>query len=195
MNPSARRVRATDGNSLKIMKKLITIAIACSLVSPAFAQSPATAPPLSAALLCAKGQAAEKAGDPDSAKEFYTQALKLEPNNPNARYSLGQLKIHSAEIAARGREAKFGSVMVPLFQMDAVPLKEALDALAASMEKQSKGEVTPNFVVQDTKQILADRKITLNLKNMPSKAVMKYVLDQAGAKVKYDEHAVVVTPL
>lgn len=176
------------------MKKLITIAFVCTLVSPAFAQSPVTTPPATAAVLCAKGQAAEKAGDPDSAKEFYAQALKLEPNNPNARYSMGQLKIHSAEIAARGREAKFGSVMVPLFQMDGASLQEALDALGGSIEKQSKGEVTPNFIIQDPKLVLADRKITLNLKNMPSKAVMKYVMDQASARVRYDEHAVVVSP-
>ncbi len=29
---------------------------------------------------------------------------------------------------------------------------------------------------------------------MPSKGVMKYLLDQADAKARYDEHAVVVTP-
>lgn len=176
------------------MKNLTIIAVAFSLVSPVVAQAPTPAPPVTAALLLAKGQDAEKAGDPDSAKDFYVQALKLEPNNPNARYSLGQLKIHSAEIATRGREAKFGSVMIPQYQLDDVTLQEALDSLSTAIEKQSKNEVVPNFVVQDSKQVLATRKITLNLKNMPSKAVMKYVMDQAGAKARYEEHAVVVTP-
>jgi hypothetical protein len=29
---------------------------------------------------------------------------------------------------------------------------------------------------------------------MPSRAVMKYILDQSGAKARYDEHAIVIVP-
>jgi hypothetical protein len=49
-------------------------------------------------------------------------------------------------------------------------------------------------VIEDPKGLFADRKITLNLKNMPARAVMKYITDQTGAKVRYDEHAVVIAP-
>jgi tetratricopeptide (TPR) repeat protein len=170
------------------MSKTITFVVACTLVSQALAQTPAQ----QADAFYQKGLAAEKAGDPVAAKGFYTQALKADPKNPNAIYSLGQLKLNSASIAAKGREAKFGAVMIPAFQTDEASLKESLEALSVIVEKQSNNEVTPNFVVDDPKGVLADKKITLNLKNMPAQAVMKYLLDQTGAKVRYDEHAVVI---
>jgi tetratricopeptide (TPR) repeat protein len=176
--------------SSKPMSKIIPLLIAGTLVSQAFAQSPAQ----QSEALYKQGQAAEKAGDPATAQELYANALRTNPKNANARYSIGQLKINSATIAAKGREAKFGSVMIPVYQLDAASLQEALEGLSLIIEKQSKEEVTPNFVIEDPKNLLADRKITLNLKNMPARAVMKYLTDQTGAKVRYDEHAVVIAP-
>ncbi|MES2440533.1 MAG: hypothetical protein V4584_15815 [Verrucomicrobiota bacterium] len=170
------------------MSKIITLVVACTLVSQALAQSPAQ----SAEALYQKGRAAEKAGDPVAAGDFYKNALKTDPLHANARYSIGQLKINSASIAAKGREEKFGAVMIPAFQLDQATLQEAIDALGLIISKQSKEEVTPNFVIEDPKKVLADQKITLNLKNMPTKAVMKYLTDQTGTKVRYDEHAVVI---
>ena len=82
--------------------------------------------------------------------------------------------------------------MIPVFQLDQATLQEAIDALGTIIIKQSKDEVTPNFVIEDPKKVLADQKISLNLKNMPAKAVMKYLTDQTGTKVRYDEHAVVI---
>lgn len=172
------------------MSKILTFVVACTLVSPAFAQAPAAAP--SAESLYKKGQAAEQAGDPIAANNYYRSALKADPNNANVRYSLGQLKLNSESIAVKGREAKFGSVMIPLFQLDQATLQEALDALGVMIEKESKSEVTPNFVVEDPKKLLAAQKISLNLKNTPARGVLKYLLDQTNAKARYDEHAVVI---
>lgn len=190
LNPADERVSGEVGQTHIPMSKIITFVVACTLVSQVLAQSPA----LVAESLYQKGLAAEKAGDPAAAKGFYTDALKADPKNPNARYSLGQLKLTSGSIAAKGREAKFGAVAIPVIQLDGATLKESLDALGAIIEKQSKEEVTPNFVIEDPKGLLADRKISLSLKNMPAQAVMKYLLDQTGAKVRYDEHAIVVSP-
>lgn len=170
------------------MSKIVTFVVACTLVSPAFAQTPAP----TADSLYKQGQAAEKAGDPVAANEFYKNALKADPTNANVRYSIGQLKLNSPAIAAKGREAKFGAVMIPVFQLDQATLQEALDALSLIIEKQSKNEVIPNFVVEDPKKLLATQKISLNLKNTPSRGVLKYLLDQTNAKVRYDEHAVVI---
>ena len=172
------------------MSKIIPFVVACALVSQVLAQTPAN----QADSLYQKGLAAEKAGDPAAARGFYTQALKADPKNANAIYSLGQLKLNSGSIAAKGREAKFGAVMIPVYQLDQATLKESLDALGLIVEKQSNNEVTPNFVIEDPKGLLTDKKISLNLKNMPSQAVLKYLLDQTGAKVRYDEHAVVIAP-
>lgn len=172
------------------MKKTLTLAVAFALVSPALAQAPAR----QAEALYQKGLTAEKAGDPAAARNFYTEALKLDPKNPNATYSLGQLKLTAPGIATKGREAKFGALVVPVFQLDQATLQEALTGLGVIVEKESKGEVTPNFVIEDPKGQLTTQKISLNLKNMPAKAVLKYLTDQTGAKVRYDQHAVVISP-
>ena len=104
------------------------------------------------------------------------------------------MKLTAPAIASKGREAKFGAVVIPVFQLDQATLQEALTGLGLIIEKESKGEVTPNFVIEDPKAVLASQKISLNLKNMPAKAVLKYLTDQTGGKVRYDGHAVVISP-
>ena len=176
------------------MTKILSLIVASALVSQAFAQAPAQTPAQQAEANYRKGLAAEKAGDPTTAQQAYTDALKANPKHANARYSLGQLKLNSGAIAAKGREAKFGAVMIPEFKLDGATLQESLAALQIIVEKQSKDQVTPNFVIEDPKNQLAAAKITLSLKAMPAKAVMQYLMQQAGAKARYDEHAVVIAP-
>jgi tetratricopeptide (TPR) repeat protein len=141
-----------------------------------------------------QGIAAEKAGDPETAKEAFNQALALNPNHAHARYRLGQVRVNAGAIAARGREAKFGEVMIPKIEVDGATLQETIDLLAIVVERESKGKVTPNFVMQDPTGKLSDAKITLKLNNVPARAVMHYMTTQAGAKVKFEEHAIVVSP-
>lgn len=171
------------------MKKILTFATVCILTVQSHAETPAQ----QAVAYYQKGQQAEKAGNPAAAQQAYIQALKLDPKNADARYSLGQLKLNAGAIAAKGREDKIGSVVLPLYQLQDASLQEALTALQLGIEKQSKDEVTPNFVIDDPGKKLADQKISLNLKNMPARELIKYVLDQVGAKARYDEHAVVVS--
>jgi len=141
-----------------------------------------------------KGIAAEKAGDVAAARAAYTQALQLNPGLANCRYRLTQLQIDAPSIAAKGREAKFSKVMVPALQLENATLQEAIDGLSLIIEKEAKGQLAANFVIQDPGKKLAAAKITLNLKNLPASAVMSYLMTQANAKVRYDEHAVVIEP-
>jgi tetratricopeptide (TPR) repeat protein len=166
------------------------LAILVATVLPLSAQTAAN----QAEKLYRHGQAAEKAGDPEAARKAYTAALQANPRHAHARYSLGQLKLNAGSIAARGREAKFGAVVVPEYKLDEASLSEALAALQQIVQTESKGEVTPNFIVQDPKNALAEAKITLVLQKVPAKAVLQYVLDQTGAKARHDEHAIVITP-
>lgn len=170
------------------MSKILTFVVACTLVSQAMAQSPAP----TAESLYQQGLAAEKSFDPVAAENHYRSALKIDPNHANARYSLGQLKLNSAAMVTKAREAKFGAVIIPVFQLDQATLQEAIEALGTKIEKESKGEVVPNFVIEDPKGAISTQKISLNLKAMPARGVLKYLLDQVGAKVRYDEHAIVV---
>lgn len=171
-------------------RMLVPLLLATALISPLSAETPSQR----AELLYRQGQAAEKAGDPEAARKAYTGALQADPKHAHARYSLGQLKITGPALAAKGREAKFGAVIVPEFKVDEAPLKDSLDALQLIVEKQSNGEVTPNFILQDPKGVLSGAKITLVLKNTPAKGVLKYLLEQVGAKARHDEHAIVITP-
>lgn len=172
------------------MNTSLSLLFAGAMVTGSFAESPSQ----QADAFYQKGQAAEKSGDPSAAQKYYTSALKADPNNANVRYSLGQLKIHSASIAAKGREEKFGAVMIPVFQLSEATLAESLEALSVIVAKESKNTVTPNLVIQDPKGLLIHTKISLNLKNMPATGVLKYLLDQSKAKVRYDDYAMVVTP-
>lgn len=176
------------------MKKILSLAIAAAFATHASGQAPTQTTSQKAQGYYLQGLAAEKAGDPDAARKAYNVALKLHPNHANARFSLGQLKINSASIAAKGRESKFGEVMIPEFRLDGASLQDALDALGIIVGKQSKDQVTPNFIIEDPKKELESAKISLNLKSMPSRAVLKYLLDQSGAKARYDEHAIVILP-
>ena len=174
--------------------RVAALAIALACVAPLSAQNNAPTAAQRADLLYRQGQAAEQAGDPDAARKAYIDALQVNPNHAHARYSLGQLKLNAARIAAKGREVKFGDVVVPEFKLDEATLAEALEALQLIVEKESNGEVAPNFIVHDPQRALADVKITLVLRKVPARAVLQYVLDQARAKARHDEHAIVISP-
>lgn len=169
--------------------------VAAALAAQVSAQTPASNPAQQAEVLYRQGLAAEKAGDPIAAQNAYMGALKANPKHANAQYSLGQLKISWASVATKGREAKFGAILIPEFRLDAATLQEALDALQSFVEKQSKNTVVPNFIIQDPQHQLTGIKISLNLKSMPSKGVLQYLMEQAGAKARFDEHAIVITPI
>lgn len=194
LHPDDADVSSAVGKSRNPMKTIASILIAAACVTQAIAQTAKPTPAQSAEAFYRQGLAAEKAGDPDSARTAYTAALKTNPSHANARFRLGELKLHGASIAAKGREAKFGAVIIPEFKLDGATLQESLDALGIIVAKQSKEQVSPNFIVQDAQNQLSAAKITLNLKSMPARAVMQYLLDQSGAKARYDEHAIVIVP-
>lgn len=158
----------------------------------AVAQSPASSAS-SAETEYRKGAAAEKAGNPDAARQAYTRALQLDPRHAHARYSLGQLKINAGAIAAKGREVQFAALPVADYRVSDLTLKEALAVLAQRIESTGK-EVAPNFIIADPSRKLDAARITLSLKNVPAGGILRHILSQAGAKERYDEHAIVLSP-
>ena len=192
LHPNASRVRYGIVKTPTFLLLVIPLAIAATLVFQASAET--ASPAQQAEALYRQGVAAEGAGDPAAAKKAYQAALQANPRHANATYALGQLKINYTKVAAKGREAKFATVMVPEFKLDQATLKESLDALQLIVEQQSNEEVTPNFMIQDPNNALTEAKITLVLKNTPAKGVLQYVLEMAKAKARYDEYAIVILP-
>lgn len=177
---------------LNVMKTCITIlSVGFLALQPnAIAAEPKAAAPASA---YQQGMSAVAAGDPVTAEACFTRALQQDPNNANARYQLLETRKNAATIAAKGRAAKFGAVVVPKVQFDSASLEDSLAALGTLVTKASKDQVSPNFILEDPKKTLASKTISISLTNIPAKAALEYILTQAGAKARFDEHAIVVT--
>lgn len=140
------------------------------------------------------GLIAMNQGDVAKARQAFTEALQLNPGHANARYQLGQLKLNSAQIAGKGHEQQLAKIVVPQISLDGASLEEALEALTAIVTRESKQQVTPNFVVQDSAAAFKSRKINLQLRGVPANKVLEFILSQAGGTAKYEEHAVVIKP-
>jgi len=140
-----------------------------------------------------QGRRAESAGDPGKALQSYRAALQLNPNHANARYRLGEVKANSEDIKLGAVRTKIEEVTIPTYQIDGATIHEALEVLSLAMEKQSEGKITANFVVQDPKNSLESSKLSLQLKNVPVKAILKYITTQTNTQIRYDEYAVVIS--
>jgi tetratricopeptide (TPR) repeat protein len=142
-----------------------------------------------------KGLNLEKSGNPSAALTAYNAALRLNPQHANARYRAGQVKINAAAIQSSATEAKIGSVIIPTYQIEDATISEAISLLGLAIEKASNQEITPNLIVSDPNQKLTTRKITIQLKNVPVKAILDCIHNQAATKARFDTHAIVITPL
>ncbi|MEP2775740.1 MAG: tetratricopeptide repeat protein [Luteolibacter sp.] len=173
------------------MKTLIALIVVAFALPTAYAQSAGQ----QAESYYQKGIAAEKSGDPDAALEAYNAALKLNPQHANARYRAGQVKIHADSIKAKGTEAEIGAVVIPVYQLEDATVQESIDVLSLAMNEATEGKIAPNFIIEDPSNKLADKRVTLKLKNIPVSALLGYIHGIAGTKARFDEHAVVITPL
>lgn len=170
--------------------RILTLFLAAATV-PAFAQT--------ADEFYRRGMEAVSRGDADAARASFSEALRLRPDHPYARYQLGQLRGQTAHLTAKRREAQLAAVTLPNVDFRDVGLSEALAALGLMIEQQTKkGEddagFSPNFMVQDPSGQLAERPVSLQLKGIPAKAALDYLLQQTGSTARFDEHAIVIRP-
>lgn len=171
------------------MKTLIVLAALAITAPDALAENAAR----KAEQYYLKGLAAEKAGDPALAIAAYKAALELHPGHANARFRAGQMKIGASAIKSSATEAKVGGVVIPAYQIEDATVAEAVAALGLAIEKASENSVIPNFVIQDPQGKLADKRITMQLKGVPAKAILDYIHSQGGTRARFDEHAVVIS--
>lgn len=168
------------------MNKLI---LALALLAPL----PASAD--NAAEIYKQGMIALDQGNVKAADAAFREVLRLRPGNANARYQLSELQRNQSSVAARARIKKMEEYELAQITFDKLSLSEALEALTVLVEKKSGEKFSPNFMIQDPSNQLGDSKVTLSVKNVPAKAALTMVLQQAGAVAKYEEHAIVVKPV
>lgn len=168
------------------MNKLI-LAVALMAALPAYADK--------AGDIYKQGMIALDQGNVKAADAAFREVLRLQPGNANARYQLGELQRNQGSVAARARIKKMGEYQLAEINFDDVSLSEALEALTMLVDKKAEGKFSPNFMVQDPSNKLADSRVNLSVKNVPAKAAFDMVLQQAGAVAKYEEHAIVVKPV
>ena len=84
---------------------------------------------------------------------------------------------------------------IPKVNFENTPFRDAVEALDIMIEKETKGKFAPNFVIQDPHGQLAKREVTIKLGAVPANVVLDYILKMTDAKVRYDQHAIVLMPL
>jgi hypothetical protein len=172
------------------MKTLISLIVFTTASQIAYAEDAAQ----KAEKFYQQGLASERQGDPAAALAAYKAAVELNSNHTSARYRAGEVKTNPEAIKAAGKQAKVGSIMLPAYQIDDATVQEAVALLTLAIEKQQKeGDAAINFIVEDTNKKLENVRINLNLKNIPVSAVLHYIHTQANTKIRYDEHAVVLS--
>lgn len=140
------------------------------------------------------GVTAVKRGDSARAKASFQEVLRLQPGHGPARHQLNRLQLNVNQVLEQQRVAKFKETKLDKVDLKDASLQEALEALNYLSGKATKDKFTPNFVINDKAGKLSDKKVNLNMRNIPLAAALKYTLEQAGAKARYDKHATVIEP-
>ena len=169
----------------KPMKKLV-IMLAVLAVLPVRADT--------AADLFKQGMTAVEEGNVRAAELAFKEVLRLQPNNANARYQLGELRRNQDSIAARARSRQLAQYQIDQIDFSKTEVSEAIVALGMLIEKKSEGKFSPNFMIQDPSNKLADREVTLQVKNLPARAALDMILAQAGASARFEKHAIIIVP-
>ena len=146
-----------------------------------------------------KGMDAIAKGDVAGARTAFNETLRLKPDHAYARYQLGRLAETKGDLVSKRRSIQLAAIKIPVVSLDNVTLSEALEALDHMVNEESKkanpkSAFSPNFLIRDPKNELGEREVSLQLKNVPAKVALDYLLEQAGGIARYDEHATVIRP-
>ena len=147
-----------------------------------------------AADLYKQGLSAVEEGNVRAAELAFKEVLRLQPGNANARYQLGELQRNQGSIAARARSRELEKYQLAQIDFSKTEVSEAIVALSMMIEKKSEGKFSPNFMIQDPGNKLANREVTLQVKNLPAKVALDMILAQAGASARYEQHAIIIRP-
>ena len=107
------------------------------------------------------------------AKELGTAQTSF--NNIHPKYALKQINIQSVDF-------------------EQLTIREALEILTIKIEHQTNKKITPNFIIRDLKGAFKNRTVTMQLNNLPANILLEYIANQVGGSIRYDRHAIVISP-
>lgn len=140
------------------------------------------------------GLTAIEEGDYALAKTSFKEVLRLYPKHTQARAKLIYLTNNRNTLEIGKRKAALSKIIIPQVNLDKATIREALEMLSVQVERESKKKITPNFIVQDPTGGFKGRTVTLRLNRLPAETLLRYIVDQAGGHIRYDNHAIIVVP-
>ena len=177
------------------MKTLrLTLSLFCFTQLSGFADPDSDAKAKQIADLYQTGLSALKSGQRETAKRAFEGVLKLQPKNGHARYQLATLDQNFDRVMLKKRQQDFANTRLKEVYFDNASLSEALESMDRLASEASANNFSPNFILQDPDKKFGDKRISLQLRNVPLSTVLKYVLETVKGNARYDEHATVIMP-
>lgn len=138
------------------------------------------------------GKAAYYKGDLEIAQQLLSQVAARDPKHFETKALLAQISTQMKPNTS-SLKRQYQSVTLPKVEFADVTLQEALDALRMLSKAKTEGKIIPNFLIKDP--ALAAKPVQINLSNVPMTEIIQYLAQMTGARVTYDQHAVVFAGL
>lgn len=163
---------------------------AVAMMAAFFVSAPVTHAADDLNTLYQQGRAAFHKGDFETANILLTQVAAANPAHTDTQNMLRYIKAH-AKPAASTLIKEYAAVTIPKIDMQEVTLLEALDGLRLLSKNASQGKVSPNVIVKGAD--LGQKKISLNLSNVPLSEAIQLLSQLTGCKATYEKHAVILS--
>jgi hypothetical protein len=127
-------------------------------------------------------------GDYATAKSLFESLLAVDPKNPAARTYLRAIAVREG-----GRPTLLGAlknITIPTIDFRDVTVREAVAFVAQKVYELSGGQRSLNVVWIVPPETTEDKRVTLNLQNVPAAEVLRYIGEAAGLRFSYDALAV-----
>lgn len=137
------------------------------------------------------------AGQYQQALQGFQTVLKHQPNFVYARSYAAKCveAIKKGEGTKQNLEGKLAAITLPSISFEGTDLGLVFEYLRQKSEELSDGKVVANFIYKGTDEQKKNTLVTLSLRNTPFTDVVRYVGQLTNTEFKYEEFAIVATPV
>jgi len=139
-----------------------------------------------------QGRAAFYKGDFDTATALLSKVAAANPRHADTNNMLAYMRANYKPKDLT-LQKQYESVILPKVDFGDVTLTEALEGLKALAKTASNGKVVPNVIIRGEE--VAQRKLSLNLSNIPLSEALNYLGQLTSTKITYDKYAVILSSL